>query len=79
MCTLEFEKQYICFLEEKISFQFCTIKIQLQVYFICDMKIDEIINSDFQQNILELQLLPFSDAFFKSTTRASPFSCVFHQ
>ena len=41
--------------------------------------IDEIINRIFQQNILELKFSAFSDAFFKRTTRASPFPCVFHQ
>ena len=43
------------------------------------MMIDEIINRIFQQNILELKFSAFSDAFFKRTTRASPFPCVFHQ
>ena len=37
--------------------------------------IDEMINRIFQQNILELKFLAFSDAFFKRTTRDS----VFHQ
>ena len=43
------------------------------------MMIDEIINRIFQQNILELKFSAFSDAFFKRTTRASTFPCVFHQ
>ena len=43
------------------------------------MMIDEIINRIFQHNILELKFSAFSDAFFKRTTRASPFPCVFHQ
>ena len=42
--------------------------------------IDEISNKIFQQNILELKFSAFSDAFFKRTTRASPFpQGVFHQ
>ena len=31
------------------------------------------------KKLLELKFLAFSDAFFKRTTRASPFPCVFHQ
>ena len=42
-----------------------------------DKIIDEIINSNFNKNILELKTSAISDAFFKSTTRASPFPCVF--
>ena len=42
------------------------------------MTIDEIFNSNFQQNILELKCLTFSDTFFKSSTRVSTFPCMIH-